>query len=83
MSKSPTRKRLSLWAQVKFARFLLSMNLLLAGPINLAREIICKDNEEQLFFVFNSDIICDFPLEKLIAFHKAHGKEGTIMVTHN
>lgn len=54
--------------------------ILLAGPINLAREIICKDNEEQLFFVFNSDIICDFPLEKLIAFHKAHGKEGTIMV---
>jgi len=51
-----------------------------AGPINLAKDIICKDNEEQLFFVFNSDIICDFPLDKLIAFHKSHGKEGTIMV---
>ena len=83
MSKSPTRKRPSHWGQVKlwglgfFYGFYLS-----AGPINLAKEIICKDNEEQLFFVFNSDIICDFPLEKLIAFHKAHGKEGTIMVKY-
>jgi len=34
-----------------------------------------------LFFVFNSDVICEYPLEKLVAFHRAHGKEGTIMVT--
>jgi len=56
---------------------------LIAGPINLAKDIICKDNEEGIFFVFNSDIICDFPLENLIAFHKSHGKEGTIMVSIN
>jgi len=34
-----------------------------------------------LCFVFNSDVICNYPLDKLIEFHKSHGKEGTIMVT--
>ena len=34
-----------------------------------------------MFFVFNSDIICDYPLDKLIEYHKSHGKEGTLMVT--
>lgn len=34
-----------------------------------------------MFFVFNSDVTCDYPLEKMIEFHKGHGKEGTIMVT--
>jgi len=40
-----------------------------------------KDNTEGLLFVFNSDVICNYPLDKLIEFHKSHGKEGTIMVT--
>jgi len=31
--------------------------------------------------VLNSDITCEYPLSELLAFHKAHGKEGTIMVT--
>jgi mannose-1-phosphate guanylyltransferase len=31
--------------------------------------------------VFNSDIICNYPLEELINFHKSHGQEGTIVVT--
>lgn len=52
-----------------------------AGPIRLAKDILLKNNEEGLFFVFNSDIICDFPLENLIKFHKNHGKEGTLFVT--
>ena len=52
-----------------------------AGPIRLAKELILKDNEEGLLFVFNSDVICNYPLDKLKEFHKAHGKEGTIMVT--
>lgn len=52
-----------------------------AGPIRLAQEHILKDNEQGLFFVFNSDVICEYPLDKLIAFHKGHGKEGTIIVT--
>lgn len=52
-----------------------------AGPLKLAEQIIRKDNEEGLFFVLNSDITCDFPLKELIAFHKNHGKEGTILLT--
>jgi mannose-1-phosphate guanylyltransferase len=52
-----------------------------AGPIRLAKDIILKDNASNLLFVFNSDVICHYPLKKLIEFHKSHGKEGTIMVT--
>lgn len=52
-----------------------------AGPIRLAREHILRDNPEGLFFVFNSDVICDYPLSKFIEFHKAHGKQGTILAT--
>lgn len=33
-----------------------------AGPIRLARDHIVKDNPEGIFFVLNSDIICEFPL---------------------
>jgi len=49
-----------------------------AGPLALAREYL---NDGEPFFVLNSDIICDFPFEALLKFHKSHGKEGTIMVT--
>ena len=52
-----------------------------AGPIQLAKDRILADNEEGLFFVFNSDVICEFPIKDLIEFHKAHGGEGTIMTT--
>ena len=52
-----------------------------AGPIRLAKHLICADNPEELFFVFNSDIICDFPIKEMIEFHKSHGGEGTLMVT--
>jgi mannose-1-phosphate guanylyltransferase len=50
-----------------------------AGPLKLAEEILGKDDEP--FFVLNSDVTCEFPFEKLVAFHKAHGEEGTICVT--
>ncbi len=50
-----------------------------AGPLALAREILSEN--EQPFFVLNSDIICDFPFKEMISFHKNHGKEGTICVT--
>ena len=33
------------------------------------------------FFVLNSDVICDYPFKELARFHKAHGDEGTIVVT--
>ena len=39
------------------------------------------DGSNSPFFVFNSDVICVYPLEQLLAFHRAHGKEGTILVT--
>ena len=35
---------------------------------------------EGLLFVFNSDIVCDYPLQELITRHKQHGKEGTIVL---
>ncbi|CAG8459422.1 14897_t:CDS:2 [Acaulospora colombiana] len=50
-----------------------------AGPLALARDILDKDKTP--FFVLNSDIICEFPFEQLRDFHKAHGNEGTIVVT--
>jgi mannose-1-phosphate guanylyltransferase len=50
-----------------------------AGPISLASKFLLADNEP--FFMFNSDVICEFPLEAMLRFHKAHKKEGTIMVT--
>jgi len=49
-----------------------------AGPLALARELL---NDGEPFFVLNSDVICEFPFADLLAFHKAHGAEGTIMVT--
>jgi mannose-1-phosphate guanylyltransferase len=52
-----------------------------AGPLKLAQDILTKDNDSGLFFVFNSDVICEFPLDKMVEFHKSHGKEGTIMLT--
>nr|CAD7260935.1 unnamed protein product [Timema shepardi]CAD7404644.1 unnamed protein product [Timema poppensis]CAD7575821.1 unnamed protein product [Timema californicum] len=50
-----------------------------AGPLALAKDILTASDEP--FFVLNSDIICDFPFKDLMAFHKSHGKEGTIVVT--
>lgn len=49
-----------------------------AGPLALAREHL-SDGEP--FFVFNSDVTCEYPLKELLAFHKSHGAEGTIFVT--
>jgi mannose-1-phosphate guanylyltransferase len=51
-----------------------------AGPLALARDALTADGNE-IFFVFNSDISCTYPLQSLLDFHKKHGKEGTIMVT--
>ncbi|KAJ3025048.1 UNVERIFIED_CONTAM: mannose-1-phosphate guanyltransferase [Siphonaria sp. JEL0065] len=50
-----------------------------AGPLALARDILMKDDD--VFFVLNSDVICEFPFEGLLAFHKSHGCEGTLMTT--
>jgi mannose-1-phosphate guanylyltransferase len=50
-----------------------------AGPLALAKDRLCENNEP--FFVLNSDITCNYPLEEMLRFHKSHGKEGTILVT--
>ena len=34
-----------------------------AGPIRLAKDIIMADNDDGLLFVFNSDVICKFPVK--------------------
>lgn len=49
-----------------------------AGPLALARKHLQEDNEP--FYVLNSDVMCSFPFTEMEKFHKAHGKEGTIMV---
>jgi mannose-1-phosphate guanylyltransferase len=50
-----------------------------AGPLALAREKLGGDGEP--FFVFNSDVTCEYPLQGMLDFHRAHGAEGTICVT--
>lgn len=50
-----------------------------AGPLALARKYFTET--EDPFFVLNSDVICDFPFEDMIKFHKSHKSEGTILVT--
>ncbi|KAL8999962.1 MAG: hypothetical protein Q9188_005785 [Gyalolechia gomerana] len=50
-----------------------------AGPLKLAKKTLGKDSSP--FFVLNSDVICDYPFQQLAEFHKAHGDEGTIIVT--
>lgn len=50
-----------------------------AGPLALAAEKLLEGG--QPFFVLNSDITCEFPFAEMLAFHKQHGKEGTLMVT--
>lgn len=49
-----------------------------AGPIAYARDLLaCKEP----FFVVNSDVTCAYPFAELLAFHRAHGREGTVLVT--
>ncbi|WOG93963.1 hypothetical protein DCAR_0313253 [Daucus carota subsp. sativus] len=51
-----------------------------AGPLALAREKLV-DGSGEPFFVLNSDVISEYPLQQMIAFHKSHGGEASIMVT--
>jgi len=50
-----------------------------AGPLALARDLLNNDTDP--FFVLNSDVICEFPFDEMIKFHKNHQCEGTIVVT--
>ncbi|CAD7698612.1 unnamed protein product [Ostreobium quekettii] len=51
-----------------------------AGPLALARDLL-DDGSNEHFFVLNSDVICEFPLNDLLEFHKSRGGEGTLLVT--
>lgn len=50
-----------------------------AGPLKLAEKVLGKDDSP--FFVLNADVICEYPFQQLVEFHKKHGEEGTIVVT--
>lgn len=50
-----------------------------AGPIALAAKHLTEDKEP--FFMFNSDVICQFPLSSMLRYHLSHGGEGTLFVT--
>lgn len=52
--------------------------VVLAGPLALARAHLQAGDDP--FFVLNSDVICEFPFEEMIKFHKSHQCEGTIVV---
>ena len=51
-----------------------------AGPLALAREIL-DNGTGTPFFVLNSDVICEYPLAQMMAFHLKTGAEATILVT--
>jgi len=56
-----------------------------AGPLALAAASLSTDRDgnpsSDPFFVLNSDVICPFPFQKFLEFHRNHGQEGTILVT--
>ncbi len=54
-----------------------------AGPIKLAEKFLSKKSavEPDFFIVMNSDIVCDFPLQEMIKFHKEKKSLITLMVT--
>lgn len=55
-----------------------------AGPLALARDLLLagvKEGERQPFFMFNSDVSCDYPLQEMLDFHNKSGGDGTILVT--
>jgi mannose-1-phosphate guanylyltransferase len=51
-----------------------------AGPLALARDKLL-DGSGEPFFVLNADVICEYPLKDMLAFHLAHQAEATIFVT--
>uniref|UniRef100_A0A3B0N9C7 mannose-1-phosphate guanylyltransferase n=1 Tax=Theileria annulata TaxID=5874 RepID=A0A3B0N9C7_THEAN len=52
-----------------------------AGPLRLAKDLICSDDDSDEFVVFNSDIICNYPLKELLESHRKKSAKVTIMVT--
>ena len=52
-----------------------------AGPLALAAERLRSVGPGGHFFVFNSDVACEYPLKALLAAQLANGGEGTLCVT--
>lgn len=76
------REEMDSWAKELGVTFIFSHEkepLGTAGPLALARDELMKDDKP--FFVLNSDVTCTFPLKELMAYHVAHGGEGTILAT--
>jgi len=79
---------LSLYAKqlgIKISATFESEPLGTAGPIALSKDVLSAtdpdNSDDKVFFVLNSDVICDYPFKELLQFHRAHSKEGTIVVT--
>ena len=51
-----------------------------AGPIGLAKEQLLKDNEAGLFFVINSDIVCQYDFKQMLEKHREHKGLATLCV---
>lgn len=51
-----------------------------AGPLVLAKDLLDMSDPDP-FFMLNADVTSEYPFKELLAFHKNHGKEGTIFVT--
>lgn len=69
---------LSLVPKVQTPRKMVICTSLLAGPLALARDLLSETADP--FFVLNSDVICDFPFQAMVQFHRHHGQEGSILV---
>jgi len=51
-----------------------------AGPLVLAKDLLDMSDPDP-FFMLNADVTSTYPFKELLAFHKNHGKEGTILCT--
>ena len=52
------------------------------ATINLARRPRLRARPSLLLVPsLRSDVICEFPLKEMLAFHKERGAEGTLLVT--
>jgi mannose-1-phosphate guanylyltransferase len=51
-----------------------------AGPMKLAEQVLTSDNPSELFFLCNSDVMCEFPFERMIQLIKSKGSAGVMCV---
>ena len=51
-----------------------------AGPIGSAKDHLVIDNKDGLFFVINSDIVCQYDLKQMLEKHREHKGLATLCV---